>query len=562
MIIEELLVSLGFELEKKDLDDIKKFEKGIKESTKLFAKLTAVTVGGTGALIGFVKWVSNSVDMLGKQARILGLEAQRLDELRFALEITAGSAQGMDEALESLSRNISEASRGTGSAVEIFGLLGTEVIDAEGKLKKVDEVLLEVFKKTKDLEAVQRIEYLDKLGLGNLNLTSRDLGIFTSALEEAASLSVVTPEDVKKAEDFNDAVSKGLRVLKEFGILIASTVSPVLKQLVDSFKDWVGVNKDMLQQEVGDTFKTIAKFVGLLVSFMMKLFILGVKVVRMVGGLNTVLKVTLFILGLISAFAIGKFLISAIGLMGKLVGLLTLANAQLVLIPIIIGGLIAIIVLAIDELITFAQGGETLFTKLFAKFPVLRDTVEGVLANIMIAWDSFVKVLTDPFSLDNWKNFFLGIVGLFGESIDTMKQQIDTVINNFRDGLIEAGIISGKTSVEMRVDELRSIGAGGAPAIPGSAERLPPQVMSRSELNEMRKVIHSSNNAGAQSMNTIQKSGSAGTNSNINTTQKITVEIKGDAAGLDKKLLGEEIKKAAEGQNREALRNIETRLKK
>jgi len=557
MTIEEFLVAIGIELDRRDLEDIRRFERELRSATKTLAKLTAVAVGGSAALAGFVAWVSKSVDALGKQARVLDLDAQRLDELRFAMDITTGSAEGMDGALESLSKKISEASRGLGEGVEIFGLLGTEVVDAEGNLRKVDDVLLDVLDKTQELDATQRIEYLDKLGLGNLNLTARDFDTFVKSLKEARSLGFISEEDVNKAEQFNDSITRVWRVVKDLAIMVASTLSPMMKDLVDRTTEWVKVNKEFLRQELTKVFETLGKVFMTVVTIMVRILGLGLKITRMVGGLNNVLKITLFIMGLIAAFAVGKGLLAIIGLVGKLIPLLTLANAKLLLVPTIIGGLIALIVLAIDELATFAKGGRTLFDFLFDKFPTFRILVEDVLANIMIAWDSFIDLVKSPLKWDNWVKFFDGILGLFGTTLESFETKIMAVMKPIRDAMVALGLIDDKTP-EM-VEAIRTEGAGGGPEMEGRMIR----TASRQQLIEARKRIQAANQAGANAAQTVQQSNNTVNKSTtLTSSQKVTVEVKGNTDGMDKQALQEAIEKSVIESNREALRNIETGIQK
>ena len=555
MKIEEILVEIGFELDKKSLKEISAFEKSLKSAAKTIAAVVGGIVASSAALFAFTKVMSNSVDELSKTARALDLEASALDNLHFAMEIATGSSQGLDSSLSSLSKHISEASRGVGSGLEVFSMLGVEVLDAEGKLKKVDAVLGEVLKATRGLESTQRLEFMDKLGLGGLSLSSKDLVAFNDALKEASTLSVISEEDTRLAAEFNDEVSKVIRVVRDFSVLIASTLSPAMKDISEGFKEWMLSNRELFRQNIAETFETLGKMVGLVASVMLKALGLTIKIVQALGGLNVVLKVTMFVLGLILAFSVGKALTLVIALVAKLIPLLTAANARLILVPAIIGGLVALIVLAIDELATFAKGGETLFQRLFKLFPAFEDTVTEIIGNIMFAWGSFVTLLTNPLNSANWVRFMDSILGLFGTTMDAFVEKVKAIVQPIRESFIELGLLDGVTkATQNEVDRIRNMGAGGGPGRTVHPSWLPAS-----------DRLASAGKVGASSTDVVNKSNaqkSSNSTTQLNSTQKVEVTIKGDASGLDKASLTNEIKKAVEDSNREALRNIETGIKK
>jgi hypothetical protein len=190
--------------------------------------------------------------------------------------------------------------------------------------------------------------------------------------------------------------------------------------------------------------------------------------------------------------------------------LLAAMNVQAMLIPAIIAGLVVLIGLAIDEIATFARGGETLFSRLYEKFEVFRETVENVLANIILHWDTFVKLIQNPFSTDNWRNFFDAFLGLFGLTIDKMKESIAGVLDPIRTVLIKAGLIDDEEA-----DQSGWTGSVGkfsvASGVPNPAG-----------------VMQSAQGLGAMAATNVQKSNenkrNVSTDNNFNTNSKVTVE--------------------------------------
>ena len=127
MVVEELVALLGFEFDDKDL---KKFDEGMNGAKKLLIGVGTVAVASAGAIFAFTKSIAETNDALGKQAQLLGMSTAELQAWQFAAELGGSSAQAMSSSLENIGKKASEAARGTGAGVEVFGMLGISVTDA------------------------------------------------------------------------------------------------------------------------------------------------------------------------------------------------------------------------------------------------------------------------------------------------------------------------------------------------------------------------------------------------------------------------------------------------
>ena len=509
MIIDELLISLGFKLDKKSVKDLKTFEEGFKKATANLLKMTAAAVAGATALVAFTKVMSESTDELAKSARRIGIEAQELDALRFAMNLVTGSGDGVNGMLESLSRHISEAARGTGSAVEVFGLLDVEATNSSKGLREVNDVLLDVLKATEKMGDAKRLELLEKLGLGGFALAAKDVKAFTSALQAANELSFITKEDAKLAEDFNDNWVKLFRIVQGFAVLISSSLSPALSDILIASKEWLKVNEKFIREDIAATFATLAEVFSVAAMFLGRMASNALLATKFIGGLNTIVKITLFIFGLMASLSIVNLLRLTGQAVVWLAARFTILNAKMLLVPAIITSLILLIALLADEFATFARGGDTLFTKLFEKFPQFEDTVTSAVANVMITWDKLVALIEDPLNFDKWQDFF-----------DFIKEGLQAI------GLAEGGTVEGET---------------------GFAAADPAQVARVAAIRAKR---------GLAPQAAVTGPGQAGT------VQKVEVTVNGDATGVDKAALQQAVVKVVDENNRQALRNLETGLNK
>ena len=159
-------------------------------------------------------------DEIGKTADKIGVATESLQELRFAAGSLAGMTSGqLDTALQQMSRKMGDAARGVGSAVTLFDDLGVTVVDAEGRLRTVDDVLVDVTAglagmNSDSLRLSASMELFGRAGGGMVNVL-RDAG---TALEEtrerARALGIVVEDSViRNAEKMQDEFDTASKVL-------------------------------------------------------------------------------------------------------------------------------------------------------------------------------------------------------------------------------------------------------------------------------------------------------------------------------------------------------------
>jgi len=316
------------------------------------------------------------------------------DALLHASEITTGSSQAVAGALQNLSVRASEAARGVGSGVEAFGMLGISATDANGKIKATDVLLSETADALNNLEdESQRLELADKLGLKEVNLLLLEGADGIKKLtDEAKALGVITEEDAKAAEAFNDAQSRMLRVLNTVRRMIATGLLPQLQSVIDTFTEWLKANKEIIKQRFQTFVKVLAKVLaGLGKVFGVVLDIMG-RFIDAIGGLDNALKLLVITFGAIAAMRIGAMFLSFITLMRTAGTAALVMNAKMLLIPILIGLAIAALGLLIDDILTFINGGDSLFGDMLKEFPLINKAFETLRDILSDVWD-FVEMI-------------------------------------------------------------------------------------------------------------------------------------------------------------------------
>lgn len=341
-ILDSLLVALGYEF---DDDELKQFEDSIGTVTKGINNLVVAAAGLVTAFTGAAVASAGATDGLTKQARQAGMLAGELDAYNFAAEQTIGTSSGVAGALRQLAIRSSEAARGTGSAIEAFGMLGISVTDAEGRVKPINQLLGESADRLNSLsDNSLRLELADKLGLGELDLLLRQGSAGINALtKEARELGVVAEEDSRAAEAFNDQINRLRRVLTATVRFVSTQVLPMFTQIAEELQDWVRQNNELIKTR-------LSQFLNAVV-FALRNF-------QLIIGLILSLKFSTFILSLAVAYK-------------KLGNAALLANVKIFAIVIAIAAVIAAIGLLIEDFIVFQRGGDSAIGALLEKFPLL-----------------------------------------------------------------------------------------------------------------------------------------------------------------------------------------------
>lgn len=335
MIVRELLAKFGVAYDdagaRKADADVGRLSDGLKGLIGI--------VGGAALVRGFGQFLTQQVeiaDAVGDTATKLGIGVEALQELRFAGQDVGLTLEGVDAALGRLVRGSAEAARGQGEAKDAFKELGVSLTDEAGNLRSFDDVLAQV---ADGLGGTATDA--DRLRL-SYKLFGREGAAFGASLkdgsagleemrERARELGGVLSQEQVDAADKADKALQGYRfALGGLRNQIAQYFIPALTKSVEKISGWVRAAKDMI-------------------------------------GSSNILA------GAAAAAAVGLAALLATFAGSKLLAL-TKAGVAL--------GLIA---LAVDELITFAKGGDSGIGRLLDEFKGMGSSVV-MLDNIKAGW--------------------------------------------------------------------------------------------------------------------------------------------------------------------------------
>jgi len=210
------------------------------------AGLAVVAVGALAAVAGMAKLImktSEYGDEVGKTAVKSGVSTDALQELRHAAELSGASTADLDKALQKLSKNSNDASRGIGTAKKAFDEMGISVKNSDGSLKASDQLMGEVGDQFADMEngalkTALAQDIFGKSGVEMIPMLNAGAEGMASMRDEAQDLGkVLSGEAVKDSEDFQDAILKIQGVVAGIGRNFSSTFLPAATLVVDTVRE-------------------------------------------------------------------------------------------------------------------------------------------------------------------------------------------------------------------------------------------------------------------------------------------------------------------------------------
>lgn len=395
MPIDELLIALGFEFDKKELD---RFQKELDSTIKLAEGLVKAITAATVAITGMVIASTKATDEQAKFANEIGETVGVVDALQFALQRSGGSADGMTNSLRALTSRAAEAARGAGAGVEAFGLLGISVTNAEGDIRKTTDLLFEVSQQFQFLSRGQQIELAEKLGIrDSIRLLQQGPTAIRNLINEAEALGVTTEEDARLASDFQDSLTDLWQILKEVTRILVRQLVPIMESVSGQLESWWKNNRQLVEQ----------------------------RFVEWVTMATSALKALSFVLGALIGFKVLSTFGAFILLLGKATAAVSLLNAATLLIPALIGAAIAALVLLAEDAKVFFEGGESFIGDMIKQFPEFTSWLQNTAAVfatladlttlIFDGWSKIFDIFRSGITVDKIKETFSNIPGFLGD---------------------------------------------------------------------------------------------------------------------------------------------------
>lgn len=247
-------------------------------------KIAAVGVGaltiGLAAAITRGREASRDFAEIGQQADRLGLTAERLQELQAAAaSVGVSDRETMADLLGEIADRAAQAAQGSGEAEGAFKALGVAVLDAQGRLKPVDQLLYEVADGFAGLESgVEKVSLASSLfgdeGRKLIPLFEQGGAAVREYGDEAQRAGAIVGEDlVRESQRLNVELETQWRVLSTklnvelvklapLFLDILNALSPVVQAVMDLTDAW----RDLDRQQTRTVTAAYEDVVGQMVA--------------------------------------------------------------------------------------------------------------------------------------------------------------------------------------------------------------------------------------------------------------------------------------------------------
>ena len=377
-IVESIIVKLGLDGSQynreadKAIKQNNSLNKSVGETDKVVSKVTGVVAKwfsvlaiGTGVLkmIDQVQKLNDELFFLEKN---LGMSAQSVKAWQGAAGAMGGSAQGMTESIKSLNMGMNDfVVMGDTSLLPFMNALGVGMTDAQGKLRKTDDVMLDLADSFSKMDREQAFSIASKMGIdeGTFNTLVQGRKEMEKMLEYQNKMYRSSEEELKASR----ALAQNRALLgqhwESLKTMMANAIIPLFVKLSEvalGIFEYLQEN----QQAVQAVFKGIAFVVGALL-------------------IPILIKATLAALAFIAPFA--PFIL-VVGALGAAFGLLY------------------------DDYKTWAEGGKSLFD--WGAFSDLIDGAKLSTNNLRTAFKNLATEIA--------QNLFPTLAG-YGEILKKLK---------------------------------------------------------------------------------------------------------------------------------------------
>jgi hypothetical protein len=255
-------------LEDKTKRAFKAIGKSLKRTTSaVFSMKTGfVSAAGIAGIGYFVKKSLDATDEMAKMSRAIGVSVENLQRLRHAASLGGLEATQLDKAVQKLSVNMADMSKGIGLAKDVFDKYNISVTNSDGTLRDTVDVMADVADVTAGLtNKTEKADLAYKLfgarGGKMINVLEGGSVAMREAMMEADKLGLVITENTAKGvEKANDAFTRlGSYLTSSFHRAVAN-LAPLIEKITNGIREWVEMKIDKAGG-IGEVARSMANMV-------------------------------------------------------------------------------------------------------------------------------------------------------------------------------------------------------------------------------------------------------------------------------------------------------------
>ena len=255
--------------EKKKLEDAEK-KRREEEAKKISGILSSIrkeilgfaaVIAGATSLKSWIQNLTESDAAVGRLSKNVDMSTEDVTAWQGAVQRAGGTAEGMSKTLSTITQGFQEWQlTGVSPAMEAMSQFGVHILDAKGKMRPMNDILLEsadiladVAKKQGGAAAQKRGSMMG-LDEGTVNLLMQGRASVEALLAKQRQLNVVSEADARAAQHRENAWKNLMDTFTGIGRVLLNEILPVVTKLAAEFMKWVGnrENIDLLKRSVQD----------------------------------------------------------------------------------------------------------------------------------------------------------------------------------------------------------------------------------------------------------------------------------------------------------------------
>jgi hypothetical protein len=287
-----------------------------------------------GAIVNGVLSAATYADTVGKFSETLGLNVEDIDAWGNAVKFSGGSAEGFRSSVQNLSKGLTDfAVKGNSEIAPFFDKLGIKMVDAEGKVRDVMDILPDLADSFEGLTKQESAALGSKLGLdqGTILLLQQGKREVDAQIKAQKELGVITQKQAEVSAKYNDAIDATAIVFRSLFAVIGESVLPAFTRILEAI-------------QTGGKFMRAHKdfFIGMMIA------------------LGT--AITVYVLPSLYRMAAATLV----------------AFAPYLTIGAIVAGVALAFALLYDDVMAFLNGHDSMIGKLLNDYPILGQMIDGL----------------------------------------------------------------------------------------------------------------------------------------------------------------------------------------
>lgn len=264
------------------------------------------TIGGAvSSLYGFLNGQASAGDNVAKLSRSLGFASSEFEKFQYAANRGGVSSEEFTNNMKKFTQGVAKAAAGEKKMKDLFNAMGISVKKRNGQMKSTASLMLEVadvYTKLTNAQDRSRVsaELFGRSAVKMSTMLEGGSKGLKELMDRRESLGgLLSPEDTKNAEDFEDKVLDVSKAFESVQRKVAYTLMPAVNKLLDNLLDWWTGNGERMMEKIGGYSDKIAGFIGEI----------GTRIPGIIDSLGTAFDV---VAGIVQEFGVGNTVLAGI----------------------------------------------------------------------------------------------------------------------------------------------------------------------------------------------------------------------------------------------------------